>query len=116
MSKRKKKSFQIVPEAFFEKIEFNKVRELLIELCKGEETVEYFSELSFLNSPSEINNELAKAKSYFTTYQQDDKIPSAEFFKIENDLFLLSKENYLLEIESLFRINNSILLGHELFN
>ena len=116
MATRKKKGFKTVPEGFFEKIEFDKIIELILELCKGEETREYFSNLSFLKSPNSINRELAISKEYFSTFQLDERIPSAEFFKIDNDLFLLSKENYLLEIEALFRINNSILLGHELYN
>ncbi len=116
MNKSRKKTFRTVPEGFFDKIEFDKIQNLLIELCRGEETVKYYQSLNFLKNPREINRELLKAKNYFSTFQQDNKIPSSEFFDIENDLFLLSKENYLLEIESLFRINNSILLGDEMYN
>ena len=116
MNKSRKKTFRTVPEGFFDKIEFDKIQNLLIELCKGEETVKYYQSLSFLKNPREINRELLKAKNYFTTFQHENKIPSSEFFDIENDLFLLSKENYLLEIESLFRINNSILLGDAMYS
>lgn len=115
MASRKKKNFKTVPEGFFEKIEFDKIREILIEQCKGDETKEYYEKLSFLKSPKLVNAELEKAKEYYSSFQQDERIPSGEFFKIENDLFLLSKEGYLLEIDSLFRINNSIHLGHNLF-
>ncbi len=115
MGSNKSKKFKTVPEGFFEKIEFDKIKHILIELSKGDETKDYFEKLNFLKSPSLINHELEKAKEYFSSFQQEERIPSSEFFVINHDLFLLSKENYLLEIESLFRINNSIHVGDQLY-
>ncbi len=115
MGSRKKRAFKTVPEEFHNKIEFTKVRSLLVDLCKGEETKHYFNTLSFLKSPTEVNDFLLKSQEYFSSFAEEERIPSSEFYIIENDLFLLSKENYLLEIESLFRINNSILLGNEVY-
>lgn len=113
-SKSKSKTPQVIPVDFFEKVEFNKVREILISLCKGDEAKKHFQELNFFKSAKEIRTIISKSKSYFSSFEQDHYIPTGEYFDITRDTFLLSKENYMLDIESLFRINASIRLGHEI--
>ncbi len=110
----KRRKPEIIPTDFFEKVEFNKVREILISLCKGVEAKNHFEQLNFYNSAKEIRVIIEKSKTYFSSFEQEQAIPSGEYFDITNDTFLLSKENYMLDIESLFRINASIRLGHEL--
>lgn len=110
------KRFKFLPIDFFEKIEFNKVRNILISMCKGEEGKVYYQNLDFLASASAINHELAKTKIYFSSFAQDIQIPFGDYYDISRDLFLLSKENYMLDIEAIFRVNASIRLGNEIIH
>lgn len=109
-----KHKVRVLPSDFNNKIELDKVLDIIAGLCKGEEAKQFFRELTMLGHISEVQSSLDQAKSYFSSFQQDHAIPTGEYFRIEEDLYLLSKENYLLEIEALFRINASIRLGHEL--
>lgn len=113
-SSRKRPRPSMIPQDFFAKVEFNKIREMLVDLCKGEQGKAYYRQLDFYTSAKAINQEFRKSSSYFESFSAEFGIPNREYYNISNDLFLLSKENYMLDIESIFRINASIRLGHEL--
>lgn len=109
-----KNMVDFLPEDFYEKIEFNKVRDILISLCKGEEGKHYYRKLDFFNNVNQVRKALAESKIFHSSFEHEVTIPYREYYDISRDVFLLSKENYMLDVEAIFRVNNSIRLGHEI--
>lgn len=105
-----------IPEDFFKKVEFDKIIEHLCILCKGEQGKEYFRALDFIDSAEEVNISLALVKDFHRSFEFPERIPVTAYHDIEKDIYLLSKNNYVLESEALFRINASIRQGHDLIS
>lgn len=103
-----------IPIDFFDKIEFDKIRSILAEQCKGSNGKAYFENLDFLKDVEEIRYNLLTAKEFHRSFEFPERIPVSSYHDIERDLFLLSKNNYILDAEALFRINATIRQGHDL--
>lgn len=108
-----------IPQDFFKKIEFDKIIALLENECKGQGGIEHFRNLDFLETPDEINYSFQLVNEFHSSFELKKRIPVTTYHDIQHDIHLLSKNNFVLEAEALFRINASIRQGHvlvEFFN
>jgi DNA mismatch repair protein MutS2 len=106
----------LYPKDFFEKIEFNKVLKSIKEECQGEQGNRYFDHIPILEDKNEISNRLEEVDEWKKAIERGANIPMGPYEDINQDLFLLSKEGYVLEVESIQRIHRIAYLGIQISN
>jgi DNA mismatch repair protein MutS2 len=99
------------PEDFKEKLEFHKIIDLLKLECLSEVSKTYFDELELSSDVDRIQQLLTETEEYKHAMEVGETLPIAFFESIKNDIPLLKKEGYVLEIEAIQRIHHLIKMG-----
>ncbi len=98
------------PKDLFEKLEFDKILELLESNCLGKlgkiavQNLELFTEITV------ISRLLFEVDEYKLTITDNDHFPLRAYYEINDELKMLSVEDYVLPIEGMQRINLILVL------
>ena len=107
---------ELHPGDIFEKLEFTKVLHLVQEECQGEEGRSYFESIKILSDKNAIHVLLEEVDEWKKAIERSSVIPFGQYDTIEEALYLLSKEGYVLEVEAIQKIHRILYLGGQLFN
>ncbi len=102
---------QLEPKDLFEKLEFDKVIDLLEKECLGSLGIQAISYLKLHTDVEKITLLLQEVNEYKLTFSENDHFPMSSYNEISDDLKMLEIEDYVLSIESLQRINVILLIA-----
>lgn len=100
----------LFPNDLYEKLEFDKVIQLLIVECLGEPAQLYFFSLIPTADLKTIEQQLKMVRELKLSLEKSDKFPLANYYTIVEDVKLLPIEGYVLSVESLQRINKLLII------
>lgn len=95
----------LLPRDLFEKLEFDKVLELLEKECLGELGQEAVRAITPITRLGSIEKRLEEASEFKRTYEQNERFPIAVYHDISEELNMLEVEGYVLPEEGLQNIN-----------
>lgn len=98
----------LFPEDIKSRLEFDKILEILSSYCLSDMAKSRAISLGLFNNKDRIRNVLEEVVEYLKGIDQANEMPIFQYEDIQEDLHFLSKEGYVLEIDSIFRINTLI--------
>lgn len=104
------------PKDIKSRIEFDKVLEQLSTYCLSTITKERALNLSLFKVKKQIQSALEEVVEYKQALMEHNALPLYEFEDIQDDIPLLMKEGYVLDIEAIFRIHRVISLITDIDN
>jgi DNA mismatch repair protein MutS2 len=107
---------ELIPNDIYQKLEFDKILTLVEGYCLGELGKQYFEELIPSTDRLVIENWLKEVFEYTQTYENNHNFPIAAYGSIKADLKMLSIENYVLSVDSLKSIANTLLVCHNIYS
>jgi DNA mismatch repair protein MutS2 len=96
---------RLEPKDLFEKLEFDKVIELLVRECLGEQGIERIKELRPQTNREQIEERLKEVMEMKRSIEHNDRIPLVAYQNIDSDLQLLAILDSVLPEDGLRRIN-----------
>ena len=96
---------RLEPKDLFEKLEFDKVIELLVRECLGEQGIERIKELRPQTNREQIEERLKEVMEMKRSIEHNDRIPLVAYQNIDSDLQLLAIIDSVLPEDGLRRIN-----------
>lgn len=106
---------ELTPKDLYEKLEFDKVIDLLINECMGDLGREYFTALSPETDPLSIERKLKEVKELKLAFEKSDRLPFSTYEDLTEDLKMLAIEGYVLSIDSVLRIYSVMAIVREIF-
>jgi DNA mismatch repair protein MutS2 len=106
---------RLEPKDFFEKLEFDKVVDLLAKECLGELGQAAIRELRPMTNLGAIQEKLQEVAAFKLSLEQNDRIPLKTYSDIAADLHLLSIAESVLPEEGLRRINVTLQTVGEIY-
>jgi len=103
--------FQTYPKDLIHQIEFDKIVEKCASFCYGAEAKAYLSENPISLELSQLKKLQDEIYEIVDREFHADALPIHAYESIAEDLYLLSKENYVLEIDAIQRIHNSLMIS-----
>lgn len=103
------------PKDLYEKLEFDKIINLLEDDCSGELGQLYFAALQPETNLKSIERKLKEVKELKLCLEKNDKFPFNAYYDIEEDLKYLQIEGYVLSIDSLQRVSRILLIFRDLY-
>lgn len=97
------------PKDLFEKLEFDKVIELLVRECLGEQGIERIKELRPQTNREQIEERLKEVMEMKRSIEHNDRIPLVAYQNIDSDLQLLAILDSVLPEDGLRRINTILI-------
>lgn len=113
-SVEQKEAMYLYPEDIFEKLEFNKILDIISSSCysaMGREKVLAFSPES---DYATIKDRLEEVDAFLKMKNSGVELPLSNFESITEDIYLLRKDGYILDVESVLRIKNIILQSNDI--
>ncbi|MBK8699977.1 MAG: endonuclease MutS2 [Saprospiraceae bacterium] len=104
----------LYPKDIFEKLEFSRILQLVSEECQGAGGKLFFSVIQIQTEKEVVDRLLDEVDEYKKCIERASIIPSSAYEEIQNDLFLLSKEGYVLEVESIQRIQKVLSIATQI--
>ena len=101
---------QVEAKDLLEKLEFDKVVELLEKECLGSLGRESITSLDLYTDVEIITRLLLEVNEYKISISDNDHFPISTYNEINNDLKMLEIEDYVLPIEGMQRVNVILLL------
>ena len=102
------------PKDLLEKLEFNKVLELIVRECYGELGKEAVRAMPVETELPVIERKLREVAEYKLALEKNDQVPLSEYHDIYPDLRMLEVVDYVLSEESFKRIGAILLLMRDL--
>lgn len=96
---------QLEPSDLYEKLEFDKILELLEQECVGDLGKERVREIRPDTDLKEITARLKEVKAFSLILARGDSFPIQTYYDIKEELRMLEVEGYVLPIEGLQKIN-----------
>lgn len=93
------------PGDLYEKLEFDKVLELLSKECLGELGVEQVQNLTLETVPLIISRKLKEVAAYQLSIEENDHFPLQVYEDLSKDLRMLEVIDFVLPVDGLQRIN-----------
>lgn len=106
---------ELEPRDLYEKLEFDKVLELVDKQCLGDLGRQAVQRLRPHTDLNYIEKLLQEVKEYKICIDNNDKFPASQYQEISEDLKLLEIEGYVLAEEAFKRINTILLLVRDIF-
>lgn len=106
---------KLVPDDLYQKLEFDKVLELLVENCLGELGQEAIRNQAIYSDIATINRLLKEVNDYKTTIEERHNFPLRNYEDLMEDLKMLDIPGYVLPIDGLQRINIVLLQIADIF-
>lgn len=104
----------LYPKDLREKLEFNKIIEQLKSECLSTLGKSYFENIEILTDLHQIQQLLNETDEYKKAIERSEHFPMSSFDNISEDIAMLRKEGYTLDIESIRNIYTIVTLGIEL--
>ena len=105
----------LLPKELYEKLEFDKVLQLLEKECLGAPAGTYFEFLEPSTELSLIEKQLKEVKELKLSLEKNDKFPLVAYETFEEELKMLPLAGWVLTVDSLQRINRTLLIFRELY-
>jgi len=99
---------QLYPKDIYERVEFDKVLDLLSSLVLGEEARLAIGHIDLATEKQEIDLRLDLVAEYKKTSENSQHIPLYAYETVTEDIPLLRKIGYVLDVEAIRRIYNHI--------
>ncbi len=96
------------PEDILDKLDFRRIIEVLASFCKGQKAKDRCISMSFFPNKGRVERMLEEVYECQRAIVDQAGVPISEYFDITDDLYLLSKENYVLDVEAIVRIINQV--------
>jgi len=106
---------QLEPKDLYEKVEFDKVIELLQKECLGELGKTAIQHLPIMTVRKEIHQQLLEVSEYKLSIDDNKHFPLTSYSDLSEDLKHLSIEDSVLTTEGLQRINTILLSIRDIF-
>lgn len=106
---------ELEPRDLYEKLEFDKIIELIEKQCLGELGIEAVRRIKPHTDLAYIEKLLDEVSAYKLTIEKNDKFPISQYQDISEDIKPLEIEGYVLPEEAFKRINTILLLVREIF-
>lgn len=106
---------QLLPKDLYEKLEFDKVLDLLKKLCLGEQGIDRVSQIKPQQNADRIVEMLSEVREMKSTIEESDRFPISNYFSIDEELKMLEVEGYVLPEEGLKRINIILIFIRDIF-
>jgi len=97
-----------IPTEAPEKLELNKIITLVQQLCLSDVAREHIANSPYLMEVKVISKALSEVSEMKDVLIEEGSLPLFAYESIDKDLDLLSKEGYVLDLESIIRINKVI--------
>ena len=107
---------KLIPTDTLEKLEFDKILLLLQPYAFGQAAKEQILRIQPTGDFQTIQRELNRTLEFKTSIEENDRVPLAQYQKIDEYIGLLKIENYVLETEQLLEIRNIVVVAGKLFN
>ncbi|MEZ4909716.1 MAG: hypothetical protein R2774_02525 [Saprospiraceae bacterium] len=107
---------QLYPSDLKHKLEFDKIIENVKTYCMSELGKQYFDSIETSTDLSIINRLHDEVDEYKKSIERSDYIPFSTFEDVTQDVYLLRKEGYVLDVESIFKIFTLLHIGYDLAN
>ncbi len=107
---------ELAPKDTYQKLEFDKIINLVEGYCLGELGQTYFRDLRPSHSPSQIKTWLQEVYEYTQTSENNHNFPLAAYASIQADLRMLSIQDYVLSVDSLRKVANTLLVCYEVYS
>jgi DNA mismatch repair protein MutS2 len=106
---------QLLPKDLYEKLEFDKVLDLLERECLGEQGREAVKAIRPFSDPALIHELLKEVWELKLSREESDNFPISNYFSVSEELKMLEVEGYVLPEEGLKRINIILLFIRDIF-
>lgn len=106
---------RLLPKDIYEKLEFDKVLELLEKECLGEQGREVVAQIRPYDDPDRINLLLKEVNEMKLSMEKNDFFPIKAYFSVTEELRMLEVEGYVLPEDGLKRINIVLLFIRAIF-
>ena len=106
---------QLEPKDLYEKLEFDKIRNLLQNYCLGELGKAAIYKIGPETELILIRGKLEEVKEFKLTLENDDRFPINSYSEITKDLRMLEVVDFVLPEEGLQRINVILLFIRDIF-
>ena len=104
----------LYPKDIKEKIEYSKIIDTICSECLSGMAVDYFRKIEILTDLQHISQLINETDEYKKALQRGEFLPIATFESVTEDVQLVRKEGYVLEIESIKNIYKIVAIGMEL--
>lgn len=104
------------PKDLLEKLEFDKLLELIERECYGELGKQHVQKISPSTKKFIIERQLKEVFEYKTAFENSHKFPMTTYSDIQKDLKMLEVIDFVLPIEGLQRINKILLAIKDIFS
>lgn len=104
----------LFPQDVYEKLEFDKILNLTLSECLGGIGKDLISHTIPSTDFTEIKHNLNLVSEYMESFKCNDPVPLSNYEEIEEELYLLQKEGYVLPIESIRKLYYTSSIGNQL--
>ena len=106
---------RLIPDDVYEKLEFDKVLELLEKECLGALGIEQVQKIIVHKDAYIIDTLLTEVFEYVTAIDEKHRFPIKNYSTVQDDLKMLAIDGYVLSIDGLQRINNIMLQMRDIY-
>lgn len=106
---------QLEPQDLFEKLEFDKIIDLLDRSCYGEKGREAVAAIQPMMDVEQINRSLAEVDEFRISLEKRDLFPIGAYKEIDEELRMLEIEGFVLPEEGLQKLNVLLLFVKGMF-
>jgi DNA mismatch repair protein MutS2 len=104
----------LYPRDIKEKLEFDRIVASLREECLSAMAREYFDQIEVLTDRNRIQVLLDETEEYRKSIERGEIIPISRFESVTDDVFMLRKEGYVLDLDSIRNIYRTLSIGVDL--
>lgn len=104
----------LYPDDILTKLDFDNITNTLAGFCKGDLARKRCHSMKFFTQKDRVDRLLEEVDECQMAIVQKSNLPLFEYFDISDDLFLLKKENYVLEVQSIANIIDQVRMINEL--
>lgn len=106
----------LYPDDILEKLDFDNIKSTLSGFCKGQIAKDRCLHMAFFSNLQRVQRMLEEVDECMMAVIERSMIPIGEYHDIKEDLFMLAKENYVLDIESLVKIIGQVRIVAQLID
>ncbi len=104
----------LYPKDIKEKVEYNRIIGFVKEECLSEMGRRYFDQIEILTDLDRIQRLLDETEEYRKSIERGEHMPLSYFESLTEDINLLRKEGYVLELDAIRNIYRSVSISFEL--
>ena len=105
---------QFYPSDLKHKLEFDKIIDNIQTYCMSDLGKSYFENIETSSDITVISRLHDEVDEYKKSIERSDYIPFAAFEDVSQDVYMLRKEGYVLDVESIFKILTLLHIGYDL--